>query len=79
MSATSALYVLGAAALAASLGKIKGRLDLSRAKHRSLAGHPRLARRLAALVPFYEYDEGRFFFSDVRARSSPAPPGSGAC
>src|SRR5262249_15290081 len=36
----------------------------SRAKHRSLAGHSRLARRVARLVPFYEYDEARFFSSD---------------
>jgi glutamate-1-semialdehyde 2,1-aminomutase len=64
MSATSAFYALGAAALAVSLGKLKGRVDLSRAKHRSLAGHSRLARRIAALVPFYEYDEARFFSSD---------------
>ncbi len=64
MSATSALQAFGAAALAASVGRLTGRLELSRAKHRSLAGHSRLARRLAALVPFYEYDEARFFSSD---------------
>jgi glutamate-1-semialdehyde 2,1-aminomutase len=64
MSATSAMYALGAAALAASVGRLTSRLDLSRAKHRSLAGHSRLARRIAALVPFYEYDEARFFSSD---------------
>jgi glutamate-1-semialdehyde 2,1-aminomutase len=40
------------------------RLDLSRAKHRSLAGHSRMARRIASLIPFYEYDEHRFFRSD---------------
>ena len=64
MSATSALYALGASALAASVGRLTSRLDLSRAKHRSLAGHSRLARRIARLVPFYEYDEARFFSSD---------------
>ncbi|MGH8478585.1 MAG: aminotransferase class III-fold pyridoxal phosphate-dependent enzyme [Gammaproteobacteria bacterium] len=64
MSTTSALYALGAAALAASFGNLNRRLDLSRAKHRSLAGHSRLARRIARLVPFYEYDEARFFSSD---------------
>ena len=37
---------------------------LSRAKHRSLSGHSRIARRIAALVPFYEYDDARFFRSD---------------
>jgi glutamate-1-semialdehyde 2,1-aminomutase len=64
MSAASALYALGASALAASFGRLTSRLDLSRAKHRSLAGHSRLARRIARLVPFYEYDDARFFSSD---------------
>jgi glutamate-1-semialdehyde 2,1-aminomutase len=59
-----ALYGLGAAAAVASLVKLKARLALSRAKHPSLAGHARLARRVAALVPYYEYDAARFFCSD---------------
>jgi glutamate-1-semialdehyde 2,1-aminomutase len=42
----------------------KRRLELSRAKHRSLAGHSRLAKRLARWVPGYAYDEARFFASD---------------
>jgi glutamate-1-semialdehyde 2,1-aminomutase len=62
--ATFALYALGAAAVATSLVKLKGRLDLSRAKHPSLAGHSRIARRIASLIPHYEYDEARFFRSD---------------
>jgi glutamate-1-semialdehyde 2,1-aminomutase len=61
---TFALYALGAAATATMVTKLKTRIDLSRAKHRSLAGHSRLARRLAALVPYYEYDDARFFSSD---------------
>jgi glutamate-1-semialdehyde 2,1-aminomutase len=40
------------------------RLELSRAKHRSLAGHARMSRRIARLVPFYEYDEAEFFRCD---------------
>jgi glutamate-1-semialdehyde 2,1-aminomutase len=44
--------------------RVRDRLDLSRAKHPSLAGHARMARRVAGLVPFYEYDEGEFFGSD---------------
>jgi glutamate-1-semialdehyde 2,1-aminomutase len=40
------------------------RLQLSRAKHRSLAGHARLGRLLARLVPYYEYDEEQFFRAD---------------
>jgi glutamate-1-semialdehyde 2,1-aminomutase len=58
------LYVLGGFALAIVLRKLQLRLQLSRAKHRSLAGHSRMARRLASLVPFYEYDESRFFRAD---------------
>src|SRR5919106_3161283 len=64
VDATFVLYSLSAAALVASLQKLKTRLELSRVKHRSLAGHSRIARRIAALVPFYEYDEMRFFRSD---------------
>ena len=40
------------------------RLALSRAKHRSLAGHVRLAKRLAGLVPHHEYDGPGFFRAD---------------
>jgi glutamate-1-semialdehyde 2,1-aminomutase len=40
------------------------RIELSRAKHRSLAGHARLARRIATLLPGYEYSELQFFSSD---------------
>src|ERR1700723_585178 len=40
------------------------RLQLSRAKHRSLAGHARLGRLLARLIPYYEYDEAHFFRAD---------------
>jgi glutamate-1-semialdehyde 2,1-aminomutase len=61
---TLALYGIGSAALATSLVKLRRRFDLSQAKYRSLAGHARIARRLAALVPFYAYDESRFFCSD---------------
>ena len=44
---------------------LKARLELSKAKHRSLAGHPRIARFVASLVPFYAYDEMRFFRADA--------------
>ncbi len=50
--------------LTVSFLKAKRRLELSRAKHRSLTGHVRMARWIASLVPFYEYDEHRFFRSD---------------
>ena len=44
--------------------KLRLRLQLSRAKHRSLTGHSRMARRFASQVPFYEYGESRFFQTD---------------
>jgi glutamate-1-semialdehyde 2,1-aminomutase len=61
---TLALYALGAGAVTTSLVKLKSRLALSKAKHRSLSGHSRMSRRIAALVPFYEYDARRFFRAD---------------
>ena len=61
---TLAFYGIGAAAVASSVATLKKRLELSQAKHRSLAGHSRIARRLASLVPFYDYGEDRFFRSD---------------
>src|SRR3954470_4805799 len=59
-----AFYGLGVTALATSLVKLKQRLDLSKAKHRSLAGHARMSRRIASAVPFYEYGPDQFFCSD---------------
>jgi glutamate-1-semialdehyde 2,1-aminomutase len=65
MGATGlAFYGLGAIAVAPLLLALQRRLLLSRAKYGSLDGHARIARRLASLIPFYEYDEGRFFCSD---------------
>jgi glutamate-1-semialdehyde 2,1-aminomutase len=61
---TAALYALGAVALAAPTAILTSRLRLSKAKHPSLGGHARLARRIAALVPFYQYGEDRVFAVD---------------
>ncbi len=61
---TAALYALGAVALAASTVMVRSRLQLSKAKHPSLTGHARMARRVAALLPFYDYDDARFFTAD---------------
>jgi glutamate-1-semialdehyde 2,1-aminomutase len=58
------LYALAALLLAAILVKAKRRLELSLAKHPSLTGHARMARRIASQIPFYQYDGGRFFNSD---------------
>jgi glutamate-1-semialdehyde 2,1-aminomutase len=54
----------GVVAVGAFLAKGKPRLALSRAKHRSLAGHARMSRRVAGLLPFYEYDDKQFFTCD---------------
>jgi glutamate-1-semialdehyde 2,1-aminomutase len=61
---TLALYTVGSAALVLALTKAKTRLELSMAKHRSLAGHPRTARRVAALLPSYRYSEDQAFAVD---------------
>ncbi|MFZ0987732.1 MAG: aminotransferase class III-fold pyridoxal phosphate-dependent enzyme [Xanthobacteraceae bacterium] len=63
-SGTLAFYGIGAAAVATSVAALRKRLELSQAKHPSLSGHARIARRLARFVPFYEYDAERFFCSD---------------
>jgi len=62
---TYVFYILAAILLLAALRKAQLRLQLSRAKHRSLAGHSRWSRRFAALVPFYEYTESEFFAADA--------------
>lgn len=59
--------MLGLIAIAggvATLPKLRSRLALSRAKHRSFAGHSRMAKRIARLIPFYEFGEQRFFRAD---------------
>src|SRR3954463_12617478 len=63
MSTTLVLAPFGAAALTEVL-KLKTRLELSKAKHPSLRGHSKMARRLARQGPFYEYDDAQFFRSD---------------
>jgi glutamate-1-semialdehyde 2,1-aminomutase len=61
---TLALYAAGGVAALAALQKAKARAELSLAKHRSLAGHPRTARRIAALLPNYRYDDTQVFGVD---------------
>jgi glutamate-1-semialdehyde 2,1-aminomutase len=61
-------YLAGASILVVLLRLAQLRLALSRAKHPSIAGHARIARRIAALIPHYEYDEASFF------RADDAPP-----
>jgi glutamate-1-semialdehyde 2,1-aminomutase len=59
-----ALSALGVAAAGATAFRLSERLALSRAKHPSLAGHARMARRIAAMIPAYSYDEKDFFRAD---------------
>ena len=64
-------WLLGLGILLLAGDRLRSRLQLSRAKHRGLAGHPRMARLLARLVPFYQYDQAQFF----RADDAPEPIG----
>lgn len=59
-----ALYGAGGLVLLAGLRRVKNRAELSLAKHGSLAGHPRNARRLASFLPSYSYDEAHAFGVD---------------
>ena len=64
MNHTFVYSALALAAAAALLPLARQRLELSRAKHPSLTGHARMARRVASWLPGYGYDEQRFFASD---------------
>ncbi len=64
MDNTLTLTLVAAAAALAVWPMAHRRLQLSRAKHPSLAGHGRMARRVAALIPGYHYDAQRFFAAD---------------
>jgi glutamate-1-semialdehyde 2,1-aminomutase len=59
----AALMLAGLLAVLLAM-KLRARLALSRAKHRSLAGHSRLSRRIATLVPRYAFDDADFFRAD---------------
>jgi glutamate-1-semialdehyde 2,1-aminomutase len=60
------LSLAGAAVVgtAAIFPKLRARLALSRAKHRSLTGHAKISRVVARLIPFYEFGINDFFRSD---------------
>lgn len=59
-----ALYAVAALAGLYGVRKLKIRLELSKAKHPSLAGHAKMARKFAKLIPYYEYDDVQFFCAD---------------
>ncbi|HZZ91221.1 MAG TPA: aminotransferase class III-fold pyridoxal phosphate-dependent enzyme [Usitatibacter sp.] len=58
------LGLAGLVLLAGAYPRLHRRLQLSRAKHPSLAGHSKMARRISRLVPYYEFDAPRFFAVD---------------
>ena len=58
------LFALIAGAIVFGLRWAKQRFELFCAKHPSLTGHSRIARRVAQLLPFYEFGEMKFFSSD---------------
>src|ERR1700688_4038515 len=67
MDSSLPILSLAAGAVAATAvvaPKVKARLALSRAKHRSLTGHSKMSRMVARMVPFYEFDIDDFFRSD---------------
>src|SRR6201993_667607 len=67
MDSSIPILSLAAGAVAATAvvaPRVKARIELSRAKHRSLAGHSKMSRRVARLIPAYEFDVNDFFRAD---------------
>ncbi len=64
MNETFVLSAVVTAVLAVTLPLAKRRLELSLAKHPSLTGHSRMAKRVASMLPGYSYDATQFFNSD---------------
>ena len=56
--------LIGLGVLAALVPSVRQRILLSRAKHRSLAGHSRMAKRLARWLPGYSFQDDAFFGCD---------------
>jgi len=59
-----ALSIFGAGLGLWIIKKVYTRLQLSMAKHPSLAGHSRMAKRVARLIPHYSFNQGVFFKVD---------------
>ena len=64
----TARYLVAACLGLLLLRKVYIRLRLSRAKHPSLSGHSKMARRMARLTSFFDYGADTYFSSDL------APP-----
>ena len=63
-ASAAAIAILAATSAAWLLPSALQRIQLSRAKHPSLTGHVRWARRLTRWIPGYQYDDANFFASD---------------
>jgi glutamate-1-semialdehyde 2,1-aminomutase len=59
-----ALSIFGAGLGLWIIKKVYTRLQLSMAKHPSLAGHSRMAKRVARLIPHYSFNQNVFFKAD---------------
>ena len=59
-----ALSIFGAVIGVWIVKKAYTRLQLSKAKHPSLSGHSRMAKRVARLIPFYSFNQDSFFKVD---------------
>jgi glutamate-1-semialdehyde 2,1-aminomutase len=64
MNSGTALSIFGAGFGVWIVRKVYTRLQLSKAKHPSLAGHSRMAKRVARLIPFYSFKQDTFFKVD---------------
>lgn len=58
------VLVLSALLLAYIVYRVVRRLQLSIAKHPSLRGHAKMSKRIAKLLPFYEYSQSQAFRCD---------------
>ncbi len=64
ISSNFGIALLAILAIGYTLNKAYKRIQLSKAKHRSIRGHAKMSRLIAKLLPFYEFDEEQFFKSD---------------
>ena len=62
-------YILVTCVLVYVLYRVYRRLQLSRAKHPSLRGHARWSRRIAKFIPFFQYEDDRYFNCDAAPES----------
>ena len=60
----SMAWIVGFVCIVFLTNKTWKRLQLSRAKHPSLRGHSKWSRRVARLIPNFDYDSKEFFNSD---------------